>query len=134
MTLVGFEHVGMTASDPNRTIVFYCDLLGLKLLARHSTETGDMLFLDTGSGMLEIACPTAAVARARDVPPHEAGLRHLTFAVTSVDQTIAVLEAAGTEIVERPRPAIFTDVIKRVAFARDPDGILIELIEHADGR
>ncbi|QDZ09687.1 VOC family protein [Devosia ginsengisoli] len=132
--LVGFEHVGMTSGNLDRTIAFYCDLLGLTLAQRKQNDRGEMAFLDTGSGMLEIACPAAQIARSRDVPPHEAGLRHLTFAFESVDAIFAKLEAAGVEILERPRAAVNTALIKRVAFVRDPDGIIIELIERAEGR
>ena len=132
--LVGFEHVGMTCGDLDRTIAFYCGLLGLTLALRKKNERGEMAFLDTGSGMLEIACPAADISRARDVPPHEAGMRHLTFAFESVDTMIEKLEAAGVEILERPRPAFFTEMVSRVAFVRDPDGIMVELIERARGR
>lgn len=134
MSLVGFEHVGMTCSDLDRTIAFYCGQLGLSLALRKSNDKGEMAFFDTGSGMLEIACPVASIARSRDVPPHEAGMRHLTFAFTDVDAVVEKLEAAGIEILERPRPAFFTEMIRRVAFIRDPDGIIVELIERADHR
>lgn len=132
--VIGFEHVGMTSGNLDRTIAFYCGLLGLTLALRHKSERGEMAFLDTGSGMLEIFGPLAEVSRARDVPPHEAGMRHLTFAVASVDAMVEKLEAAGVDIIEHPRPAHFTTMIKRVAFVRDPDGIMVELVERAEGR
>jgi glyoxylase I family protein len=132
--LIGFEHIGMTCGNLDRTIAFYCDLLGMTLALRKSSAGGEMAFLDTGSGMLEIACPNAEVSRSRDVPPHEAGLRHITFAFDSVDAMVAKFEAAGVEVIEGPRPAFFTEMIRRVAFVRDPDGVLVELVERADGR
>lgn len=132
--LVGFEHVGMTSSNLDRTIDFYCGLLGLTLALRKRNPRGEMAFLDTGNGMLEVACPSATVTRSRDVPPHEAGMRHLTFAYTDVDAMVEKLEAAGIDILERPRPAVFTQMISRVAFVRDPDGIIVELIERAEDR
>jgi glyoxylase I family protein len=64
----------------------------------------------------------------------EAGMRHLTLAYDSVDKMFATLEAAGAEIVERPRNAVHTEMISRVAFVRDPDGTMVELIERAAGR
>ena len=135
MTLLGFEHVGMTSGDLDRTIAFYRDLLGLKLVLRKPSGQGEVAFLDAGGGMLEIfAQPGQTIERARDVPPHEAGMRHLTFAFDSVDATIEKLEAAGVEVLEAPRPAFFTEMIARVAFVRDPDGIIVELIERAPGR
>jgi len=128
--LVGFEHVGMTSGDLDRTIAFYCDLLGLRLALRKP----NLAFLDAGGGMLEVFGPAEGATPARDVPPGEAGMRHLTLAYTDVDAMIARLEAAGVPIVERPRNAHNTEMVKRVAFVRDPDGIIVELIERADGR
>ena len=133
--LVGFEHVGMTASNAERTIAFYCDLLGLRLALRKTQPGGELLFLDAGGGMLEIMVPnTPGVSRARDVPAGETGMRHLTFAFSDVDATLAELEANGVEVVERPRHAHNTEMVRRVAFVRDPDGIIVELIERAQGR
>lgn len=128
--LVGFEHIGMTSGDLDRTIAFYCDLLGLRLALRKP----GLAFLDAGGGMLEVFGPADGAATARDVPPDEAGMRHLTLAFADVDAIFAQLEAAGVPIVERPRDAHNTEMIKRVAFVRDPDGIIVELIERADSR
>ena len=132
--LLGLEHVGMTCSDLDRTMAFYCGLLGLKLALRKTSPNGDVIFLDTGAGMLEIGCPIADIARSRDVPPHEAGIRHVTFAFDDVDAMIAKLSAAGIEPVEGPRDAFFNEMLKRIVFFRDPDGILVELIQRADWR
>ncbi|KRB01328.1 lactoylglutathione lyase [Devosia sp. Root685] len=133
--LLGFEHVGMTVSTIDRAVAFYCDLLGLKLVLRKVVDRGEIAFFDTGAGMLELFAPGAnMVDRFRDVPNHEAGLRHITFAFSSVDETFAALEAAGVAVVERPRDAYNKEMIQRVAFVRDYDGILVELIERAEGR
>jgi glyoxylase I family protein len=135
MSLIGFEHVGMTSRDAERTIAFYCDLLGLRLALRKSQPSGELLFLDAGGGMLEIMIPAAAgLDRSRDVLPTEAGMRHLTFAFSDVDAMLAKLEAAGVDVVERPRDAHNREMVKRVAFVRDPDGIIVELIERAETR
>lgn len=114
----------------DRSLAFYVDLLGLKLVVRKRADNGNQLaFLDAGGGMLEMGSPAGGVKRAVDVPNDTAGLRHLTFRFESVDATFAQLQAAGVEIVEQPRPAANSDVLKRVAFCRDPDGIMIELSE-----
>ena len=132
--LIGFEHVGTTSRDLDKTIAFYCDLLGLRLVLRKPQAAGELAFLDAGGGMLEVFAPGAEISPTRDVPPEEAGMRHVTFAVTELDEMIARLETAGVSIIERPRPAHNTELIKRVAFVRDPDGIIVELIERAEGR
>ncbi|KKB81253.1 lactoylglutathione lyase [Devosia soli] len=132
--LLGFEHVGMTVSNMDRAVAFYCGLLGLKLALRKPAGQGEVGFFDTGSGMLEIFATNAPIERFRDVPAAEAGLRHITFAVTSVDEMFARLVAAGVEVAEKPRDAHNREMIRRVAFVRDPDGILVELIERASAR
>jgi glyoxylase I family protein len=132
--LIGFEHIGMTSGDLDRTIAFYCGLLGLRLALRKVQGQGELAFLDAGGGMLEVFAPNAEVTRSRDVPPHEAGMRHLTLAFDDVDAMVERLEAAGVEVVERPRDAYNQEMLKRLAFVRDPDGILVELVQRAAGR
>ena len=51
-----------------------------------------------------------------------------------VDAMVAKLAAAGVEIIEQPRNAHNTELIRRVAFCRDPDGIQVELIERQTDR
>jgi len=130
--LKSFEHVGMTSSNMDRTINFYCDLLGLKLHLRKKNPDGsELAFLDAGGAMLEIVAPSGGANRAVDVPDNSAGLRHVTFLFENVDEMFARMETAGVEIHERPRLAFNSEVLHKVAFVRDPDGILVELAERA---
>lgn len=129
MSLVGFEHTGIAVADLDRSIAFYCDLLGLTLRLRKPNAA----FLEAPGGMLELF-GTPGAGRAVDVPVGTAGIRHVTFAVDDVEATVALLEASGVEITERPRDAFNTELIRRVAFCRDPDGIQVELIERARDR
>lgn len=101
-----FEHVGMVTGDMDRSLAFYCDLLGLRLHLRKTMANGtEVAFLYAGGGMLEIFAPPAGAARAPDLPPATSGVLHVTFLVESVDESFAKLEAAGVAIKERPRPA-----------------------------
>ncbi|WDR02799.1 VOC family protein [Devosia algicola] len=132
--LVGFEHIGMTSTDLDRTIAFYCGQLGLKLVLRKPNPNGDTAFLDAGGAMLEIFGRTQPTTPAGDIASSQAGIRHLTFAYQDIGAMFEKLVAAGAEPVEAPRIAHNFEMFKRVAFVRDPDGILIELAERADGR
>lgn len=132
--LLGFEHIGMTSGDMDRTIAFYCGLLGLHLVLRKPNEGGELAFLDAGGGMLEVVAPNGGAGRFRDVPMSEAGMRHLTLAYDNADEMIEMLAQAGVEIAEAPRDAYNPEMIRRVAFVRDPDGVLVELIERAPQR
>lgn len=131
--LVGFEHVGLAVSDLDRSIAFYCDLVGMRLILRKPMGAGgEQAFLDAGNAQLEMFCPAPAVATpARSVPDSEAGVRHLTFAVSDVDAMFSKLVAAGVPAHQQPRDAFNKEIVKRVAFVVDPDGILVELVERA---
>jgi glyoxylase I family protein len=132
--LRGFEHIGITASDLDRTIDFYCGMLGLTLVLRKTQADGsEVVFLDAGGGMLEFF-GRAGVERSRDVPRTEAGIRHLTLAFDDIGETVARLAATGVPVDLEPRPASNTELLKRIAFVRDPDGIQVELVERAAGR
>ncbi|AMM86136.1 VOC family protein [Martelella sp. AD-3] len=130
--LKGFEHVGMTVSNIDKSLNFYVDLLGLKLTVRRrgQDDSGfEFCFLDAGNGMLEIMGPATGALQAEDVAAGRAGLRHLTFCFDDIDTLYRRLEEAGVELVEAPREAYNRDIVDKVAFCRDPDGILIELCE-----
>jgi glyoxylase I family protein len=132
--LLGFEHIGITASDLDRTIGFYCGMLGLKLVLRKAQSDGsEVAFLDAGGGMLEFFGRPGA-ERSRDVPRTEAGIRHVTLAFDDIGEAVGRLAAAGVPVDVEPRPAYNTELLTRVAFVRDPDGIQVELVERAAGR
>jgi glyoxylase I family protein len=59
----------------------------------------------------------------------EAGIRHITFRVDDVDAIYERLRAAGVEFTIPPRQAVNAELIRKVAFCRDPDGIVVEFLE-----
>jgi len=127
----GFEHVGMVSSDLDRTIAFYCGLLGLKeTLVKRTGEGGRIAFLEIGGVMLEIVEPAGgAKTPAREVPITEAGIRHITFRVEDVEAIYETLRDAGVEFTVPPRQAVNAELIRKVAFCKDPDGIVVEFLE-----
>ncbi len=131
MALKGFEHVGMTVSDIGKSLAFYVDLLGMTLVARRpgQGDGAELCFQSAGNAMLEMAAPAAGALPAEDVADGRAGLRHLTFLFDDVEQTCARLEAAGVEMVARLGPVHNRDILDKVAFCRDPDGIPIKLCQ-----
>lgn len=125
-----FAHVGMAVSSIDRSLGFYVDLLGLVLVDRRPGVQGDeVCFVDAGGCMLELIGPSTGALSAEDVAAGRAGLLHLTFRVDSVDATVEAVRAAGAEIVEGPRDARNRRMARRVAFCRDPDGILVEFLQ-----
>ncbi|MBB3593442.1 glyoxylase I family protein [Rhizobium sp. BK529] len=133
--LKSFEHIGMTVSNMDRAVAFYCGLLGLKLHLRKQMPDGmQVAFLDAGGGMLEVFAPPGGATRAKDVPDGTAGVKHITFHFENIEEIFARLEEAGVEIKERPRFAVHSEMLHRIAFVRDPDGIVVELAERSRNR
>ncbi len=135
--LLGFEHVGITVSDLDRSLQFYCDLIGMKLILRKTMPrgSGELAFVDMGNGQLELVCPAPPVATpAAALEPTRAGIRHLPLAFTDIDATYAELIAAGVPSIEPPRDAHNREILARVAFLADPDGNVIELAQRQSQR
>jgi glyoxalase family protein len=133
--LRGLQHVLLHASERERTVVYYRDLLGLELVAEGVNDddaTLPELTFDLGLGA-EQQLYVAIVAReAMPHARHGAGQTH-HIALTVADA------AAQLEWQERLANAgvNVTDVLDRRYFQsvyfRDPDGLLLELATPAPG-
>jgi catechol 2,3-dioxygenase-like lactoylglutathione lyase family enzyme len=130
----GFQevhHVAVTVSDCERSLAFYRDLLGFPVLGV-VTFAGDpgliIHFLDVGNNalleMFSFATP-AAVEGDFVYDDRQAGFRHLAFKVQDVDAVAGRLLQAGVEFTLLPLDAVGG---VRIAFFKDPDGTLVEIV------
>mgnify|MGYP000592671497 CR=1 FL=1 len=79
---------------------------------------------------MEIVSPPGTIQTpARLVPRGEAGIGHIAFTVDDVDAEYERLTAAGVEFRAPPRLAVNSDVLHKVAFCHDPDGVIVELCQ-----
>ncbi|WP_406609353.1 VOC family protein [Agarivorans sp. JK6] len=122
-----FHHVAIICSNYARSKHFYCELLGLQVIAEHYREQRDSYKLDLAlpSGE-QIELFSFANAPARPSYPEAQGLRHLAFVVEDVEQTAALLIAKGIEL-EPVRIDPYTG--KKFTFFSDPDGLPLELYQ-----
>ncbi len=141
------HHAGITVSDMDRSLGFYRDLLGLRVLAdtrltRASVATllgvDDLdlrvVDLDTDDGriveLLEYTTPRGSRV---DYTSRDPGSGHLAFVVDDIDRIRAGIGAAGGSIISRePVTAADTDGIfahARLLYVRDPDGMILELVQ-----
>jgi glyoxylase I family protein len=82
--------------------------------------------IDLAFGSSEIELFVVAKPPKRPSYPEAAGLRHLAFRVTNIEQVVAELEAKGIPC-EPIRLDSFTN--KKMTFFQDPDGLPLELHE-----
>jgi lactoylglutathione lyase len=120
-----YLHTMVRITDPDESLAFYCDALGLTLLKRYDNEAGrfSLLFL-TAPGDEE-----AQVELTYNWDPEAlAGGRnfgHLAYAVENIYESCERLQAHGVTINRPPRDG-------RMAFVRSPDGISIELLQRGE--
>jgi catechol 2,3-dioxygenase-like lactoylglutathione lyase family enzyme len=138
-------HTGFTVSDIERSIVFYRDVLGLKLIKR---QTGTAQYLATitgfegvrletallqaaaGGSILELLQYVSHPASATDRATNRPGNGHLCFKVDDVRSACAELKRRGVTLISEA-----TEITAGAhaggwgVYLRDPDGFTVELYQ-----
>ncbi|WP_374438394.1 SMU1112c/YaeR family gloxylase I-like metalloprotein [Pseudomonas panipatensis] len=126
MKLHSVHHVALICSDYARSKRFYCDILGLRVVAETYRAARDSWKLDLALGDTQLELFSFPGAPPRPSYPEAQGLRHLAFAVEDVEAAAAELHAQGV-LCEPIRQDELTG--KRFTFFADPDGLPLELYE-----
>lgn len=125
--LLRIHHAAIICADYPRSKRFYSEILGLRVIAEHFRAERDSWKLDLalpdGSQLELFSFPDAPP---RPSWPEAQGLRHLAFAVHSVEDCKLALEAQGVKV-EAIRVDEYTG--KKFVFFADPDGLPLELYE-----
>jgi catechol 2,3-dioxygenase-like lactoylglutathione lyase family enzyme len=146
VTSVG--HTGITVSDLGRSRRFYSEILHLEVsetlrltgpaVSRITGVAGaelDVAYVRCPGHILELLCfIRPALQEVSWLRPCSPGFMHLCLKVARLDSVVRAMESADFEpigpietIAEGPAAGM------RVVYARDPDGIVIELIEEPIG-
>jgi glyoxylase I family protein len=123
----GLHHVAIICSKYDVSKKFYTEALGLTIKAEHFRKERDSWKLDLAINedyVIELfSFPSPPPRSSR---PEASGLRHLAFAVSDLDQSIAHLKLHNVQT-EPIRVDEFTG--KRFTFFEDPDHLPLELYE-----
>ena len=122
-----FHHVAVIAGDYAVSKRFYCEVLGLRVVAETYRAERDSWKLDLatqGGDRLELFSMPGAPPRPDR--PEARGLRHLAFAVPDVAAAASLLQSKGVAV-EPIRVDSLTG--KSFTFFADPDGLPLELYE-----
>jgi catechol 2,3-dioxygenase-like lactoylglutathione lyase family enzyme len=139
------DHIAITVSDTERSMEFYCGLLGLKMVEshRHSGEEVDRMNQMTGlvAQSTRLAAPEtpdilidlleffSPKSRMSDVQIGDVRHMHVCLGVPNLPETYADLKAKGVEFLSSPCIFDLGWGIVRVVFCKDPDGNIVELHE-----
>ncbi|VVB90232.1 Methylmalonyl-CoA epimerase [uncultured archaeon] len=130
------DHIGIMTNDLNESVEFYTDVLGFSVSGKiEMAEAGlSAVFVEKGGSKIEIM-----KFRGKNVPKRSEVVKikigtslipindHITFSVDDIEATVTQIKEKG--IVFQLEPIQLEGGIK-LAFFKDPNGVLIELVEH----
>ncbi len=138
----GIHHVGITVADLDRSLRFYRDLLGMKVIGLSVEAVGSIVGmpgvsariadLDAGGGqLLELIDYGGAPADAAPAGPGAVGSCHVSIQVDDLSGVLAHLASAGHQpmgdVTELSLGGVWEGCT--IAYLRDPDGVVLELLE-----
>ncbi|WP_033826554.1 SMU1112c/YaeR family gloxylase I-like metalloprotein [Bacillus andreraoultii] len=127
MKLEFIHHVAIICSNYERSKKFYTEILGLPIIQETYRKERDSYKLDLAVGaQSQIELFSFPTPPPRPSYPEATGLRHLAFAVSSVEETKKELESNDIAV----EPVRIDELTgKRYTFFNDPDGLPIEIYE-----
>ena len=120
---IALKCMGVEAFE--KTVQFYRDVLGLRVVRAWGEGEGSGIMLTTGDAMLEI------FASGTDLPGQGA-IRHFALETDDVDACVRAVEAAGYEVFIQPKDIVIASTPEfpaRIAFCHGPVGEEIEFFQ-----
>ena len=121
-------HTMIRVGDLQRSIAFYTEVLGMKLLRRQDYPDGRFTLAFVGYGP-ESEQAAIELTHNWDTPSYDLGngFGHVALAVPDAAAACAEIKRRGGVVTREAGPMKHGTTV--IAFVRDPDGYLIELIQ-----
>lgn len=119
LTVTGFDHVVLAVADVERSLAFYCGLLGLPGVRVEQWRRGDAPFPSVRASDITIIDLLAGA-------PAGANMDHLCLTVRPADLD-AVAACGAFDVVDGPGPRFGARGTGTSLYVRDPDGNTVEL-------
>ncbi len=122
-------HTMIRVRDLDKSIEFYTDFLGMKVLRRDDYPGGKftLAFVGYGDEDSHTVIELTHNWDQEDAYDLGNGYGHVAIGVPDIYSTCKKLEAAGANIPRPPGPMMHGTTV--IAFVEDPDGYKVELIE-----
>lgn len=121
-------HTMLRVGDLDRSIAFYTDLLGMRLIKRHDFPEGEFTLAFVGYGPEE---ENTVIELTYNYGQSDYDLGnaygHIALETSDIYATSEVLKKGGAEFTREPGPMKHGKTL--IAFLRDPDGYMIELVQ-----
>ena len=121
-------HTMIRVGDLERSLRFYTEVLGMKLLRRQDYPDGKFTLAFVGYGE-EAEEAVIELTHNWGVDRYELGnaFGHIAIGVRDIKETCAEIKRRGGKVVREPGPMKHGTTV--IAFVEDPDGYRLELIE-----
>ncbi len=136
--IISHNHSAFTVSNLERSVAFYCDVIGFNVDVTLETESAaikqitgfpdahlKIAHLLLGEFRLELIQYLAPKGRPVDTSTCNVGTAHIAFYADDVDRTYRELQGKGVRF--KGTPVSAAPGRPRVAYFLDPDGITLEL-------
>ncbi len=122
-------HTMLRVGDLDRSLAFYTEVLGMKLLRRHDYPEGKFTLAFVGYGD-EQSSAVIELTYNWGVDKYDlgGGFGHIAIEVQDAYQACKQVKARGGKVVREAGPMKHGSTV--IAFVEDPDGYKIEFIQH----
>ena len=122
-------HTMIRVKDLEKSIGFYCDHLNMQLIRRKDYPGGKFTLAFVGYGDEDNNTVVELTHNWEQNQDYDLGngFGHIALGVAEIYKTCEEMEKAGVEITRPPGPMKHGTTL--IAFVKDPDGYMIELIE-----
>lgn len=121
-------HTMLRVGNLEKSLGFYCDVLGMQLLRRNDYPSGRFTLAFVGYGD-EASHSVIELTHNWDTPSYDIGngFGHLAIEVENAAQACEQVKQRGGKVVREAGPMKHGSTV--IAFVEDPDGYKIEFIE-----
>ena len=117
--MVNLNHIGIYVKDLEKSLAFYDELFGFKVVNSFTSGEAKISMIDIGGGTLELVQRPGSPAA-----PPDGNWSHVALYDPKFDETVAKLDARGIE-----KRLVTMGNRSRLCFFSDPDGYVIEIME-----
>ncbi|MGB5948780.1 MAG: VOC family protein [Parvibaculum sp.] len=118
--------IGIVVRDIERSLDFYCGVLGLEKLEEVPLPFGLMHRLRFGESFVKLVDPKTVPMAVPQGLMAALGIRYLTFAILNIDEACERFDRSGGTY-EMEKQELLPGVV--IAMLRDPDGNVVELVQ-----
>ena len=139
--VIGYRHAGIIVKDMEKSLEFYKDFLGLKIIQDFEDDS-EYINKITGlnnckAHFIKLKMLDGTVLELLEYPthrtkPHEisiinVGIAHIALRVSSTQKSYEFLSKNGVRVLSEP--ILSSEGFAKVFFCLDPDGVRVELVE-----